>query len=254
MKLGCHAVLFKEQIKTNTDSILSEFASMGADGFEMGSRFFGTEEKSSLQKKLEQHNIQLSAMHVGAPLVSWENDYNVNMQNTLKVADFMKDMRNKNVLMSGNRKKFRPDANFKAIAMHIEETAKRCLDIGVTLNYHNHDIEFANNGEVYKYLAEYAPSLHFAFDLGWVYVGGYDPFKVLDEQKDRIQYLHLRDPISVGNFDFADLGKGIFDMKKIVMAANTVLGKDDWCVVEYEKGDVNMERYRSAMTFVKSVL
>ncbi len=254
MKLGCHAVLFKDQIKTNTDNILSEFSSMGAQGFEMGSRFFGTDEQDSLKEKLEKYNIQLSAMHVGSPLVSWENDFETNSKNTLEVANFMKNMRNKNVLMSGNRKEFRTDADFKKIATHIEETAKRCRDMGVVLNYHNHDIEFINNGEVYKYLAEYAPSLNFAFDLGWVYVGGYDPFKVLDEQKDRISYLHLRDPIAVGNFDFADLGEGLFDMKKIVSAAEAVLDKDGWCVVEYEKGDVNMARYRKALSFVKGLM
>ena len=71
MRLGCHAVLFREKIKSDTEGIIKGLSETGFQGSEVGSRFFGTEEKEMLLEILDKYNYQLSGMHVGVPLKDW---------------------------------------------------------------------------------------------------------------------------------------------------------------------------------------
>lgn len=254
MKLGSHAVLFKERIKNDTDALLQEFASIGYQGVEIGSRFFGTDEREVLQEKLDKYGIELSGMHVGVPLVEWLSKPEESANCVLAVAEFMKEMPNKNVIMTGNKQNLVYDVDFKKIAQNINEVSKKCKDMGVTLNYHNHDWEFLNNAVIYKALVEYAPSINFAFDLGWVYVGGFDPVKIVKEHADRISYVHLRDTIAVGTRDFAEIGQGALDLPLLMNTLKGILGENEWGVVEFDKGEVDMQRYKNAKLYFDSIL
>lgn len=254
MKLGGHAVLFKERIKDDTDALLQEFASIGYKGVEIGSRFFGTDERESLQEKLDKYGIEISAMHVGVPLVDWLTKPEELEATVLAVADFMSGMKNKNVCMTGQKLNLDYSADFKKIAQRINEVSKKCKDLGVTLNYHNHDWEFENDAIIYKALAEYAVDTNFAFDLGWVYVGGFDPVKMVKDHADRISYLHLRDTIAVGTRDFAEIGHGTLDLPVLMNVVKGVLGDNGWGVVEFDKGEVDMNRYKNAKAYFDTIL
>jgi inosose dehydratase len=253
MKLGCHAVLFKELIRTNPDYVLKNYAAMGYRGVEIGSRFFGTKDRAFLEEKLNLYHIELSAMHVGSPLVDWLSRSDEIMQQIDAVADFVSDMPNKNILLSGNRQNFDPSADLKKIARKINEAAERCAAKGVVLNYHNHDLEFQDNGKIYHILAEFAPKLKFGLDLGWIYVGGMNPLQVLRELSDRVQYVHIRDTIGVGVRDFAQLGEGTLDLPKLLMEVNHTVGSNGWGIVEFDKGEPDMERCRQAKIYLDSL-
>ncbi len=254
MKIGCHAVLFKERIKEDTDTVIGAFKDMGANGFEMGVRFFGVDDKEYLKSKLEQYGIELSALHVGFPLPTWVESAEENTRTLMKAVDFLEDMPNKNILISTNRKDSENEYDMRVAVENLNIAAGKCLEKGVTVHYHNHDWEFENDAKLYNMLVEFAPNLNFAFDLGWVFVGGSDAVKLMDEQKERITYLHLRDPIAVAHRDFADLGEGVFNMEQVIGKAKEILGDNGWFVVEYEKGEVNFERYENAMNFIKKYL
>jgi len=252
MRLGCHAVLFREKIKTDTENIIKGLSETGFEGSEIGSRFFGTEEKGLLLQILKKYNYQMSGMHVGVPLKDWANKEKREEQkkNVLKVAEFVQDMPNKNVIMSGSD--LEDGFDLKIIAEAIEEVAQGCLKLGVRLHYHNHAWEFKDNAKIFKALVEYAPSLYFALDLGWVYAGGFDPIKIVEEHKDRISYVHLRDANE--NKEFVNLGEGIFDYSKLMEVLKEVLGKDGWAVVEYEEGEQSFERYGKAKVFLDGLV
>lgn len=250
MKLGCHAVLFKEKIKSDPDLVLAGYAALGYEGVEIGSRFYGVEDKEKLVSLLDYYHIALSAMHVGSPIVSWIDKGKENAQKTIDVASFVSTFPNKNVLMSGNREGFDRDAPFVEIAKQMEETAQRCLDLGVQLHYHNHDHEFFENGRVFHILLEHAPSLYFGLDLGWAYVGGYDPIKALEEAKGRVSYVHLRDVYDVGVRDFPALGDGKIGMQAVLDKAEETVGKEGWGVVEFDHGESLMSRAREAKDYL----
>lgn len=268
MKLGCHCVLFRERIATETQFILNNMAATGFDGIEMGARFFGIERKEFLQKALDKAGIELAALHVGVPAEQWVSDPEKAIEIVLQAARFIRDFPNKNLTMSGQ-----PVENTVAAAKAMNHAALVCRELGVTLAYHNHATEFSvNDAAMYKAIRDYAPDMNFAFDLGWVQKGGWDIYQVLEENKGRVAYVHLRDFGGVdylpdGETDlkdryhssagtatpfFPDLGSGQNDFKRLLSYLADYLPADGWAVVEYETGEQDFTRYRKARTFLKA--
>lgn len=250
MKFGCHAVLFRERIKSETETVLKGLASTGFKGTEIGSRFFGTDQKQYLVELLDRYGIQMSGMHVGCPLKDWLDKEEECIGKVKAVAEFVKDLPNKNVIMSGSRVE---GCHLKTVAQAIEKAAKVCLDMGVKLNYHNHAWEFENGGIIFNALVEYAPSLNFALDLGWVYVGGYDPIETVKKLAGRVSYVHLRDVKEKGGREFVNLGEGIFDYSRLMGTLKEMLDDNGWAVVEYEEGEQDFERYTKARMFLEGL-
>lgn len=250
MEYGCHAVLFRERIKSETETILKGLASTGFKGVEIGSRFFGTDQKPYLVEVLDRYGIQLSGMHVGCALEDWLGKKEECIGKVRAVAEFVRDLPNKNVILSGSRAL---DCDFRAVAWAIEEASKVCLDMGAKLNYHNHAWEFENGGAIFDALTEHAPSLNFALDLGWVYAGGRDPAEMLKKLAGRVSYVHLRDAGDNDDKKFVNLGEGIFDYKRLVDVLKATLGNDGWAIVEYEEGEQDFERYLKARMFLEGL-
>lgn len=266
MKLGCHCVLFRERIATETQLVLDGMAATGFQGVEMGARFFGTERKEFLLDALQKAGIELAALHVGVPTEQWVSDPEKAIETVLDAARFIRDFPNKNLTMSGQ-----PVEDAVTAAKNMNRAALACRELGVTLGYHNHATEFsANDAAMYKAIRDYAPDMNFAFDLGWVQKGGYDPYQVLEENKGRVAYVHLRDfggidylpesetPLKdqygshVGDATpfFPDLGGGQTDFKKLLSYLEDYLPADGWAIVEYETGEQDFERYRKAKAFL----
>lgn len=247
MKIGCHAVLFREKIKEETEDTIEKLASTGFSGSEIGSRFFGTEDKEELLEILNKHNYQITGMHIGGPLEDWCNLGDEMLGKILSVAEFVKDMPNKNVVMSTKPFEGSKDELVQA-AKNIEKAANRCQEMGVALNLHNHAWEFENNALIFNALVKYAPSLKLGLDLGWVYVAGYDPIEIVKEYAHRINYVHLRDANE--DKEFVELGEGVFDYSQLMTILKEVLDENGWAVAEYEHGDQDINRYIRAYEFL----
>lgn len=252
MHLGCHAVLFKDMIKTETESTISNLAKTGFEGAEIGFRFFGTEDKKTLEAILDKNKFQMSGMHVGSELAHWADPLKVETvkARVMAVAEFVKDMPNRNIIMSGIDQEGVTD--LMVMAQNINEAAKACADIGVTLNYHNHNWEFADKARVMQALISWAPDLKFGFDLGWVQKSGYDPVTLIKENAERIQYLHLRDMDEEGNF--VNIGEGCVDFGSLMPLVKEILGEDGWAIIEYEQGPEDFDRYSRANTYLKKFI
>ncbi|MED4224494.1 sugar phosphate isomerase/epimerase family protein [Neobacillus cucumis] len=261
MRFGCHAVLFKEKIKTETESVIKGLSEAGFSGVEIGARFFGVDDKQRLEEILNKYDMQLSGLHVLGIYEQLVENPDEFYQNIVKAAEFVKDMPSKNVVMSGVPASILSGGTFdeserqdyKVIASTIEEAAKACLEMGVKLSYHNHDWEFKNNGEIFNALVEFAPSLYFGLDLGWVSAGGFDPIDTLNRVKDRVVYVHLRDPKEKNSKEFLNLGEGCFNFSELLGAVKDTLPEDGWAIVEYEFGEISFERYKAAKDFIDSV-
>ena len=247
MKIGAHVVLFRQKISSETDVILAGLSEAGFEGVEIGARFFRLEEKNRLMESLEKNNIQLSGLHTGAPFGTWAENGEAAVDMVIKTAEFLQGMPERNIIMSAM---IPEGADIPAAARNMNEAALRCRDLGVKLHYHNHAHEFENNMEIFRILLEYAPSLLFGIDLGWVYKAGYEPTEVMKQYGDRIPYVHLRDARHRESREFAELGEGLFDYAALMSIQQNVLGSDGWAVVEYEEGPEDLERYRKARQFL----
>lgn len=79
---------------------------------------------------------------------------------------------------------------------------------GITLGYHNHDLEFLPNkdGLIALEEMEKRTAINFQIDTFWAYFAGKDPIEVLTRLKDRINVIHLKDGLM--NREGRSLGEG----------------------------------------------
>lgn len=277
MRIGCHAVLFKEQIVTDTDKIIASLQDAGAEGIELGARFFGIERNEDLKTALVTHSMELAGLHVGASLLDFIDNPGKNEENLIAAAKFLEIMPNKNIIMTGGiEAEARDKANngdnrfldpsFCVSLAHKIDAIAHALhkEYQVRLNYHNHNWEFKNDGLVFHSLMKYAPSLFFALDIGWAEVSGFSAYALIKENPGRFHYLHLRDlkyeesktPRSFEevSHSYVALGEGDIDFHALFALLNEVMQEKDWLIVEYEHGYVDALRYKHAVTFVKKGL
>lgn len=273
MKIGCHAVLFGGKIAEDPTAVVKALKSTGADGIEIGVRFFGLGNSQRLRQIMDEAGLELSGMHVGIQLAQVLDDPDISWGQLEEAAKFLQAMPCKNIIMTGG---LAQDAmalpnlgddrlcdpeQLKLVAARLNEFAKRVRsEYGVTLHYHNHDWEFRNDAVLFKALEQDAPDLFFALDIGWAAVGGYDPLETVTKHAKRIGYLHLRDySLSVGkDFNerrqsFLPIGQGDANYPALLPALNKLLNKDAWAIVEYETGEVDEVRYTQALQYLRSI-
>jgi sugar phosphate isomerase/epimerase len=125
--------------------------------------------------------------------------------------------------------------DWKATADLLNAKGKVLKAAGLTMGYHNHNIEFAplsakNGGETNGLeilLKNTDPALvTFEMDVGWVVAAGHDPFALLKGHPGRFKQMHVKDvrATTKANFAFqqdpADIGAGIIDWKRLLPAAH----------------------------------
>lgn len=101
---------------------------------------------------------------------------------------------------------------------------------GISLGYHNHNMEFAQIGETSGWeilTTQTDPGLvDFELDVAWVATAGHDPVEELGKLKGRVSHLHVKDIAEGVEPNFAlqtqttSVGKGTLDWAKILPAAD----------------------------------
>jgi len=93
---------------------------------------------------------------------------------------------------------------------------------GVTIMWHNHDLEFIpmEEGMPFDYLMKHTdPSITCALDIFWVEKGWANPLEVLKKYPGRYPMLHVKDITRWPSRDFACPGSGIIDFGPIFAEA-----------------------------------
>ena len=119
--------------------------------------------------------------------------------------------------------------DWKWCADLMNRMGERTRVAGLTLCYHNHNIEFQPYGGRVGYdvlLAETDPALvKFEMDVGWVVAGGRDPARYLRAHPGRFPLLHIKDLSATTKANWtmsmipADLGEGMIDWREVFAAA-----------------------------------
>jgi sugar phosphate isomerase/epimerase len=118
---------------------------------------------------------------------------------------------------------------WKRTAALLNERAAALKPLGVSVGYHNHNLEFAPIGKTNGWeilLRECDPRLvSFEVDIGWVVTAGREPIAFLHSLRGRAAQLHVKDvaPGNTVNFALsmkpAEVGSGTLDWAKILPAA-----------------------------------
>ena len=274
MKIGCHAVLFGPRIADETTHILQMLHDAGAEGAEIGSRFFGIERSADLMASLKATGMELSGLHASAKLTQLLDDPAAVEKTLSDAALFLTHTDCRNIIFTGQVED--SDASdlgdprlcdakmLESMASALNDIARSIYErYSVRINYHNHSYEFCNDAAIYEALIKYAPDLFLGLDTGWAAISGYDPVKIISRVPDRVRYVHLRDfrkaDVKGSAFkdlqnSFVPLGSGDMDYPMLMQTLKSVLGDDGWAVVEYEVGEQDANRYRDAVKVVRSYL
>lgn len=119
--------------------------------------------------------------------------------------------------------------DWKAAVKLLNTTGARLKAAGLTLGYHNHNVEFAplaGTTGMEILLKETDPTLvHFEMDAGWVVAAGQDPVALLKAHPGRFRQMHVKDVKATTRPNFAfqqdptEVGSGIIDWKRLLPAA-----------------------------------
>lgn len=97
-------------------------------------------------------------------------------------------------------------AHWQRVAARFNEIGGAMKERGLTLGYHNHNLEFAPMGDTTPWavlMAETDPDLvKVQLDLGWVAQAGLDPAATLRELGSRVTSLHVKDVAADGAQSF----------------------------------------------------
>jgi sugar phosphate isomerase/epimerase len=118
---------------------------------------------------------------------------------------------------------------WKRTADLLNEKAVALKPHGITIGYHNHNLEFAPvaGGNGWDILAKATDGLvKFEVDVGWLAAAGVDPVAFLDRHKGRVHSLHIKDLLVSTQPNFAlamdptEVGSGKQDWHRILPAAH----------------------------------
>lgn len=137
-----------------------------------------------------------------------------------------------------------PLTNLEAVrqaAGILQDAAARMKQAGITLAYHNHDVEFVRFGNrtALDVIYEHAPTLQGEIDTFWVQAGGGSPLDWVRKMYRRMDVIHLKDYVwrpEAHNIHarMAAIGAGNLDWPGILSAAED--GGVNIFVVEHDGG------------------
>lgn len=128
-----------------------------------------------------------------------------------------------------------PPKELAALVPEIETVAREMKARGLIFAYHNHELEFGRvDGEAFIHRLRRIPDLHFILDTYWVWVGGFDPIRLILALEGRVEVVHLKDLLPVGReVRFAPVGEGNLDWGAILAACREA--GTEWLVVEQDE-------------------
>jgi sugar phosphate isomerase/epimerase len=125
--------------------------------------------------------------------------------------------------------------DFHSLVDAINKTGKIMKEHGITFGYHNHNFEFANINGVIPYFDIFLKDMDkdnttMELDLFWASKAGQDPVELFKKYPGRFQLFHMKDMYTkeapffkTASKDFAPVGEGVIDFKRI-LAAKEIAG------------------------------
>jgi sugar phosphate isomerase/epimerase len=118
---------------------------------------------------------------------------------------------------------------WKRTAQLLNERAASLKPFGISVGYHNHNLEFLRSGQETGWevlVRETDPGLvSFEVDIGWVAAAGLDPIVLLQGVRGRVRQVHVKDiasttkPNTTFQMDPAVVGTGVTDWRRVLPAA-----------------------------------
>lgn len=139
------------------------------------------------------------------------------------------------------------------LADQLNALGAQIYESGMKAAYHNHDFEFATLGDTtfWHTLVDLTdPALvDFELDVYWAVVAGYDPVDLLQQFRDRVRLVHLKDRSAGPDGTFAPVGSGTLAWADILSAAENAR----WLIVEQDRSDDPLADIRRSFNYLRSL-
>lgn len=233
---GCQTITFGPEQRKVLPEVFAAVSRAGFSGLEIGFRHIAHLSPKQLLELQRQAGIPVIATHVGGNL---DDRAQANAERGV-LDDVLAAARTVGfglVFYSGLR--YESEEQFSGALAMLNRGAQRAAAAGVTLAYHNHDWEFADQGRVFsRLLAEGAPELKLCPDLGWLHRAGVDVVGFLAEHQARLAAVHFKDYRRDGErMRFVTLGTGEAPLREAAawMKARALPAR--WIIAEQDRAD-----------------
>ncbi|MHC4425370.1 MAG: sugar phosphate isomerase/epimerase family protein [Planctomycetota bacterium] len=210
------------------DEGLGEVAASGCDGFEPLAN--NPQEIDRLGPLLKKHRLEMRSLYVNSVLHERDRA-DQSIEAVLAIAGKAKELGTKIIVTNPSPIQWggeenKDDSQLKTQAAAMDELGRKLKAMGLTLSYHNHDIELRNAArEFHHMMVGTDPALvTLCLDAHWIYRGAGNSqvalFDVLKLYGSRITELHLRqskdniwtETMCDGDIDYPALAKHLLDM------------------------------------------
>jgi len=212
----------RDSISNNLEKTFEKLAELGFTSFEIygyDGKFFGKTAKE-FKQILSAHGLKVISSHHqtgitdlkdGTLLKNWDTtleDLSI-IGSTYAVCSYLPEAE-------------RTLENYKKLPDILENAGTLSKQNGIQLAYHNHDFEFLKMDEkntFYDFILENTSSdtVKMELDLYWISKAGLDPLTYFEKYPKRFPLWHVKD-MKAGTKDFAEIGNGIIDFKRIFEA------------------------------------
>ncbi|WP_124727974.1 sugar phosphate isomerase/epimerase family protein [Staphylospora marina] len=243
IRVSCHLITWGEAFR----QALTEAAGLGFGAVEPLTHHALQYEKdvAAFRELLDEHGLVLSGLYAAGRFSDSFKRSDVIAYN-VRVARFLRECGSNRLVLGPEGP--RPESGMtremlKAAAETINETAKRCMELGVKACIHPHLwTEIQDEWELDAIMEWTDPECVFLCpDTAHMAKAGMDPLAVMQRYKDRIAYLHLKDAsLGAGTADgeegtvFCELGRGDIRLKEIMDFLKET-DYDGWVTVEIDR-------------------
>jgi len=192
----------------------TEFEIYGYDG-----TFFG-KTAVEFKKILSDNGLKVISSHHRTGITDQEDG--TLLKNWKKTLDDLNSIGSQYAVCSYLPEAERTFENYQKLPEILENAGQISQQNGIQLAYHNHDFEFLKmdeNHNFYDFILENT-SFHLVkmeLDLYWISKAGLDPLVYFEKYPKRFPLWHVKDMKS-GTKDFAEIGNGTIDFKRIFEA------------------------------------
>lgn len=192
--------------------VLKMLSDIGYTGVE----FAGYWDKSSseMKKALDMYNLKSVGSHISLDKLQNELDKELEYNNIIGT---------KYIVCPWSDIKTKEDTLI--LAEKLNKISEKCTKAGFKFAYHNHNHEFVKDGTQYllDILFENVDKskVFMEIDLYWVAYAGLDAMKYIEQNKDIVKLLHIKQIKDNETKECVDLDEGILDFKTIINKAKS---------------------------------
>ena len=182
MDYGIQLYSIRDLTEKNLEDALRQVSEIGYRNVEFAG-FFGhsAEEVAAM---LRRYGLTTSGTHTGWDAI---------LQNPEEIAEYHKAIGTNHIIIPGTDLWSRKTMD--AFVANVNEVQPKLEAMGMTLGFHNHYKEFETMADGFVPYDEIVSrtALKLEIDTYWAYVAGRDPVALMEQYKDRLQFIHIKD-------------------------------------------------------------